>query len=162
MLPKRLDRFHLELAPNKTHIHRFSRFHPSMTRRFVFLGFEFYWNKDRQGVTRVMRRTARKKLQGACQRVKEWIKMNRHEDGATFFKGLNSRLRGHYQYYGLRGNSDSLRRFYWWAMDCTFKWLNRRGGKRRSFNWATFALLLERVKIAKPRITERKRQPVMA
>ena len=77
VLPKRLGKFHLEVAPNKTHILRFSRFHSSMTRRFVFLGFEFYWNKDRQGVARVMRRTARKKLQGACRRIKDWIKTNR-------------------------------------------------------------------------------------
>lgn len=162
VLPKRLGKFHLEVAPNKTQILRFSRYHLSMTRRFVFLGFEFCWNKDRQGVPRVRRRTARKKLQGACRRIKQWIKANRHEDGATFFKGLNSRLRGHYQYYGLRGNYDSLRRFFWWATECTFKWLNRRGGKKRSFNWATFVLMLDRVKIAKPRITERRRPAVMA
>lgn len=162
VLPKRLGKFHLEVAPNKTHIHRFSRFHPGITRRFGFLGFEFYWNTDRQGVPRVMRRTARKKLQGAYRRIKEWIKTNRHENGTTFFKGLNARLRGHYQYYGLRGNYDSLRRFFWWVTECTFKWLNRRGGKKRSFTWATFALMLERVKIAKPRITERRRPPAMA
>ena len=70
-LPQRLGKFKLEVASEKTRILRFSRFHPGMTRRFTFLGFEFYWTEDRQGVPRVKRRTARKTLQSACHRSKE-------------------------------------------------------------------------------------------
>ena len=72
---------------------------PHMKQGFSFLGFDFYWKKDRWGTPRVMCRTSRKKLQGACRRVKEWIRQNRHLPGSEFFKGLNSRLRGHYNYY---------------------------------------------------------------
>ncbi len=117
---------------------RFSRFHPSMKRRFTFLGFELYWFEDRKGVPRVMRRTARKKLQSACRRIKEWVRLNRHLKGREFIAGLNRRLLGHYNYYGLRGNSRSLWHFFQWAIECSFKWLNRRGGKRRSFTWKAF------------------------
>lgn len=35
---------------------RFSRFHPSMTRRFTFLGFEFYWFEDREGTGKTTHR----------------------------------------------------------------------------------------------------------
>jgi len=161
-LAGRLAKFKLEVAPEKTRILRFSRFHPSMKRRFTFLGFEFFWKEDRQGVVRVMRRTARKRLQGACRRMKEWIKQNRHLPGREFFQRLNARLRGHYTYYGVRGNSRALNRFFRWAMDCTFKWLNRRGGKRKSFTWEQFNQILDRVKIARPRITEVKRRRVFA
>jgi hypothetical protein len=35
-----------------------------------------------------------------------------------------------------------------------FKWLNRRGGKRKSFTWAFFGRAIEKLGIAKPRITE--------
>ena len=153
-LPKRLREFGLEVAPEKTRVVRFSRFHPSLKRRVTFLGFELYWFRDRQGEPRVMRRTARRKLQGACGRIKEWIKSNRHLPGREFIRGLNRRLVGHYNYYGLRGNSRSLWRFYQWAMECAFKWLNRRGGKRKSFTWPLFTRALERLDIAKPRITE--------
>jgi RNA-directed DNA polymerase len=162
VLPKRLEKFNLEVAPEKTQLLRFSRFHPSLTRRFTFLGFEFFWNKDRKGTPRVMRRTSRKKLQAACRRLKEWIKLNRHLPGREFFKGLNSRLRGHYNYYGVRGNSDSLNRFFEWAKKCTFKWLNRRGGKRRSYTWERFTQVLDFVQIARPRITEISRRRVTA
>jgi group II intron reverse transcriptase/maturase len=132
-LPKRLRRFGLEVAPEKTQILSFSRFDPGKERRFAFLGFEFYWEPDRKGVPRVKRRTARKKLRVACQRIKEWIRTNRHQPGRDFFRGLNARLRGHYNYYGVRGNFESVSRFYQWAIGNAFKWLNRRGGKRRSF-----------------------------
>ena len=105
VLPKRLKKFNLEVAPEKTRLLRFSRFHPSMQRRITFLGFEFFWKEDRKGTPRVTRRTARKKLHGACRRIKEWIKLHRHLRVREFFSGLNSRLRGHYNYYGVRGNS---------------------------------------------------------
>jgi hypothetical protein len=126
VLPKRLEKFDLKGAPEKTRLLRFSRFHPSRKRRFTFLGFEFYWNKDRQGVPRIQRRTARRKLQAACHRIKEWIQANRHLPGRMFFQRLNSRLQGHYNYSGVRGNFSSLDRFYHWAIACAFKWLNRR------------------------------------
>ncbi len=161
VLPKRLERFGLEVAPEKTRLLRFSRFHPSMKRRFTFLGFELYWFEDRKGTPRVMRRTARGKLQAACRRIKEWVKLNRHLPGRDFIDGLNRRLRGHYNYYGLRGNARSLWRFYQWAIECTFKWRNRRGGKRKSFNWKTFTQALNRLGVARPRITEQKRQHVV-
>jgi hypothetical protein len=161
-LPKRLEKFTLEVAPEKTRILRFSRFHPGMTRRFTFLGFECFWKEDRQGVPRVKRRTARKKLPGACQRIKEWIRANRHLPGHAFFQGLNARLRGHYRYYGVHGNSSALSRFFEWAMKCAFKWLHRRGGKRRSCSWARFTQILEAVPIERPRLTEGRRRSVFA
>jgi group II intron reverse transcriptase/maturase len=162
VLGKRLEKFNLKLAPEKTRLMRFSRFHPSMKRRFAFLGFELYWKEDRSGTPRVQRRTARKKLQAACRRIKAWIKSSRHLPMRKFFSGLNLRLRGHYNYYGVRGNSRSLYRFFDWAKQCTFKWLNRRGGKRRSFTWVRFTQLLDLVQIAKPRITEISRRRVIA
>lgn len=161
-LPKRLEKFNLQVAPEKTRLLRFSRFHPSMKRRFTFLGFEFFWMPDRQGVPRVKRRTARKKLQAACQRITEWIKQHRHLPGREFFQRLNARLRGHYNYYGVRGNTRSLHRFFNWAIDCAFKWLNRRGGKRTSFTWEQFTQVLDRVRIARPCITEVRRRRVYA
>ena len=154
VLPKRLEKFNLKLAPEKTRLMRFSRFHPSMQRRFTFLGFEFYWKADRSGTPRVQRRTARKKLQAACRRIKEWIKSSRHVLLREFFAALNLRLLGHYRYYGVRGNSRSLNSYFEWVKLCVFKWLNRRGGKRGSLSWTRFVKCLEYVDIARPRISE--------
>ena len=62
---------------------------------------------------------------------------------------------GHYNYYGLRGNSSDLWRFYQVAIESAFKWLNRRGGKRSSFTWAGFNHAQKRLGVARPRITEK-------
>ena len=156
VLPKRLQRFNLAVEPSKTQILRFSRFHPGRERRFSFLGFEFFWFPDRKGTPRVMRRTARKKFRAALKRMKEWIRLNRHTSKGWFFKILNAKLRGHYQYYGVRGNARSLWKFYDEVMKMVFKWLNRRS-HRKSYHWEAFKRLLSRIGLTKPRITESKR-----
>lgn len=157
-LPDRLGKFNLSIAPEKTNMMRFSRFHPGMDRRIVFLGFETYWMKDRDGNVKVQQRTSRKKLQGACKRIKDWIKTNRHLMGASFIEALNRKLQGHYNYYNVPGNLKSQWRFYNWAVDCAFKWLNRRGGKRKSFTWKVFANAIDRLGIAKPKLVMSNRQ----
>jgi hypothetical protein len=162
VLPPRLAKFNLQGAPETTHLPRCSRFHPSTKRRFTCLGCAFFWRPDRHGVPRVLRRTARKKRQAACPRLTEWIQQHRPLPGREFCQRLQARLRGHYNYYGVRGNARSLTRFFHWAMDSTCKWLNRRGGKRRSDTWEQFMHVLDRVKIACPRITEVPRRSVFA
>ena len=155
-LPERLRKFNLTLETTKSGILRFSRFHPSRKRRFTFLGFEFSWFPDRAGTPRVQRRTARKKLQAAEKRLKEWIKENRHLKVGDFFKALNIKLRGYYNYYGVRGNFDSLLRFHRHVRDLCFKWLNRRS-QRRSYNGEGFKQMLKYVNMVMPKITEKKR-----
>ena len=161
-LPKRLGTFIREVAPEKTRILRVSRVHPGMTRRFTFLGFACFWTEDRQGVPRVKRRTARRKLQRACKRIKAWSQAHRHLPGNAFFNGLKARLRGHSRDSGVHGNSNALSRFYDWAMTCACTWRNRRGGKRKSFSWERFTQRLDAVHLERPRIPEQSRRRVYA
>jgi len=155
MLPKRLEKFGLRVAPDKTRIVRFSRFHPGLRRRFTFLSFELYWERDRCGELRVMKRTARRRLQRAKRQLTQWIKANRHLPGRRFIDSLNRRLVGHYNYFGVRGNERGLYSFFVHAIRCAFKWLNRRGGKRRSFTWSRFKAALQRLRVVWPRTVER-------
>jgi len=159
-MPQRLKKFGLDVAAEKTRIVRFSRFRPGLKRRFAFLGFELYWTRDRRGELRVMKRTARNKLQGAKRRMKEWIKAKRHLDVQLFFKALNRKLVGHYNYYGVRSNEGSLNSFFRFTVRCAYKWLNRRGGKRNSFNWGQFKDVLEQMNIALPRVVEKRTHAV--
>ena len=156
VLPKRLQTFNLQVEPSKTQMLRFSRFHPGMERRFSFLGFEFFWFPDRKGTPRVKRRTARKKFRAALNRMKEWIRLHRHKKPRWFLTALNTKLQGHYQYYGVHGNSKALWSFYETVKKFCFTWLNRRS-QRRSYCWAAFHRLLSYIPLAKPRITELKR-----
>jgi hypothetical protein len=66
------------------------------------------------------------------------LKFNRHLIGEEFITALNRRLVGHYNYYGVKSNERSVKRFFDEAIESAFKWLNRRGSKRSSFNWSSF------------------------
>ncbi len=116
LLPKRFKKFGLEIAQEKTNQLPFSRRVLWQGQRFIFVGFEYYWDKDHKGQARVKRRTAPKKVQAARRRIKLWIKRERHLSKRDSVRGLNRRLSGHYNYFGIIGNGYSLNRFYQWAM----------------------------------------------
>ena len=155
VLPKRLNKFALSVATEKTHLHRFSRFHPGRHRRFAFLGFEFYWEADSKGEPRVWRRTAKKKLRSSIQACKDWLKANRHRRLPDLLRTLNRKVQGHYNYFRVVGNGRGLWTFYKEVVKLLYKWLNRRS-QRRSLTWPRLKCVLER--FAFPRPTQRSRQ----
>ncbi len=109
----------------------------------------------------MVKRTARKTLQRVKRRLTQWIKANRHQPGRRFMNALNRKLVGHYNYFGLRSNENALHSYYGHALETAFKWLNRRGGKRSSFNWGQFKAALKKLEVAMPRIVEKQRQHVV-
>jgi RNA-directed DNA polymerase len=150
-LPKRLAKFGLELAPDKTQILRFSRFRIEHGKRFCFLGFEFYWGTSRRGKPQLYARTSRNKLQSSVAEFSDWCKRHRHLGNRKIFAALNAKLRGHYNYFGVRCNYRSLRRFYYRVLRVLQKWLNRRS-QRRSCNWEKFWYLTKLYRVERPRI----------
>jgi hypothetical protein len=103
-----------------------------------FLGFVFYWGKQRLVKTVLKLKTAPKKLARSIQDFKEWIKANRHRlRTKKIWEGAASRLRGHYNYYGLSFNTPKLSHYYYEVTKLLFKWLNRRSQKR-SYTWSEF------------------------
>lgn len=153
-LPKRLGKFNLELSSEKTRIVRFSRFDESKAGSFDFLGFEFRWGKSRKGKDIVKRRTSRKKFRQALANFTTWSREHRSDNIRKLMKMLNAKLRGYYNYYGVIGNSASLREFFYQAKRILKKWLNRRSQKR-SYDWERFEAMLQRHRIERPRITEK-------
>lgn len=167
-LGKRLEKFGLEVSPEKTRIIPFSPSSRPGKTSFDFLGFEFRWGKDRAGKPHVKRRTARKNLRNSLKRLNVWCKQNRHLRLPELFNQLNAKLRGYFNYYGVYGNFSSLMLFFYKAMQLLMKYLNRRS-QRGSYNWAGFQQLIEQFGIVKPRITSRPKHynrmsaaPVMA
>ena len=152
IMPKRLTKYGLELSAEKSGLRRLSRFEPDVNNKIEFLGFEFCWKYDFNGTVRMMRRTKPKRLQIAIAKVKEWVRENRHLKGRELVKALNRKLVGHYNYFGVKGNERAVRRFFNEAIESAYKWLNRRGGKKTSFNWETFKVALTRLNIALPRV----------
>lgn len=153
-LGQRLGKFGLELSLEKTRVIPFSRQQPAENTSFEFLGFEFRWGKDRAVKDHLERRTSRKKLRSSLKRFTQWCKKNRHQSRKVLFARLNAKLRGYYNYYGVNGNSASLKQFFYSAMGILKKWLNRRS-QRRSYNWAGYKELIKRFKVERPRIVGR-------
>ena len=149
VLPKRLEKYNLQVAEEKTNRIRFSRFHPGLKNRFTFLSFEFYWNKDKAGISRMFRRTARNKLQSTISDYSEFIKKSRHLRTPILIDKLTQKLRGHYNYFGAVGNLDDLYRVYSHVVGMLYKWLNRRSG-RKSMTWAKLKRLITYRALPKP------------
>ncbi len=159
---KRLAKFGLELSEEKSRIVRFSRFQLGRSsERFEFLGFEFRWVKDYKGVARVRRRTSRKRFRAALARVSEWIKAQRNMPVRQLIEALNARLRGHYNFYGVIGNYESLCSFLNQVRRVLQKWLGRRSQKGR-LGWERFTALEKLFPLERPRTFEnRHRQMVL-
>jgi len=153
-LGRRLNKFGLELAEEKTKIIRFTRFRKEEGAYFEFLGFEFRWGVSRKGKDTIKRRTSRKRFRKSLKNFKEWCRESRNFRLKKLFSLLNAKLRGYYNHYGVIGNYDSLEEFYTQVRRILYKWLNRRS-QRRSFNYEGFSEVMRHYQIEKPRITEK-------
>jgi len=153
-LKARLAKFGLEVAADKTKTLRFGYHGGPHNGRFDFLGFEFYWEPDRQGKPRVKRRTATKKWRAGVERMTIWIKEHRHQKLSQTMKTLRAKLQGTWNYYGLIGNYRRMQLFYDATCRTLHKWLNRRS-QRPSLTWPAFTRMLERFQVPRPRIVEK-------
>jgi len=161
VLPKRFGRYGLTLHPEKTRLVPFRR--PSSPRgddgddrgagpgSFDFLGFTHIWAKSQRGNWVVKQRTAASRLRRAVRSIAQWCRFNRHRPLAEQQRTLSQRLRGHYAYYGITGNSTSLSRFFTAVECCWRKWLSRRD-RLRSTTWDAFNRLLSRYPLPAVRV----------
>jgi group II intron reverse transcriptase/maturase len=151
-LGKRLKIFKLELSPEKTQVIKFTRFETENSEVFTFLGFDFRWGQSRKGKPLVKMSTSKKKFRAALAAILHWIKKERSKLGtAVIFEKLRQKLQGHYNYYGVSGNFEMIRKFYREVLEIMYKWLNRRS-QRKSCNWKGFLEMLRHFRIPRPRI----------
>lgn len=150
-LSKRLIKFGLEVATEKTKVVKFSKKDTRGNGKFEFLGFEFRWSRTRKGKMGVKKRTSPKKLRKSIANFAEWCKSFGSLSKRQIFMRLNMKLRGYYNYYGIIGNYKSLNGFFYRAMKILFKWLKRKSFKRR-LNWKKFNRYLEIYRVERPRI----------
>lgn len=157
VLPKRFGKYGLTLHPDKTRLVKFTR-----PRRggggdgdgpgsFELLGFNHHWGLSRKGNWVVQRTTMRTRFTRAIVRVREWCRTHRHLPIAEQCKALGQKLRGHFGYYGITGNSEALARFAYEVRRAWHKWLSRRSQKG-CMDWPRFNLLLARYPLPSPRV----------
>jgi group II intron reverse transcriptase/maturase len=159
VMRERFVKFDLELHPEKTRIINLDREQRCRTNRkyhqshtFDFLGFTHYWGKSRKGNPTLRRKTSGKKFRKMCKEMNIWLRKVRCTAKLKeWWPTLRAKLRGHYQYYGISGNSRAIERYHYVTKRLVFKWLNRRSQKA-SFNWEGFESYLEHYPLPEPRI----------
>jgi hypothetical protein len=162
VLPKRLAKFSLEVAEDKTKLLRFGRFARRDSARagegapgtFDFLGFTHYCGRSRAGRFKLKRRTSKKKFRAKLRAMKDWFHSQLCTRRSEVWSKLNAKLRGHYQYYGVTDNWDALMVFREEVRRFAKRWLNRRSQKTH-VNWLEFSAYCERHPLASPqRLTD--------
>jgi group II intron reverse transcriptase/maturase len=156
VLPKRFAKYGLEIHPEKSRLLSFGK--PASSKEvtrgdntFDFLGFTHYWARSRNGYWVIKRKTARKKVRKTAQALWIWCRNNRHMDLVKQHRILCSKLRGHYQYFGVRCNMRSMEVVLHHARRGWKFWLNRRSSKK-ALNWEKFEVLLESMPLPSPMI----------
>ena len=136
ILPKRLAKFGLELAEDKKRILPFGRY-KGTKESFDFLGFTFFNTTTRTGKYRVGVRSSAKKMKAKRQAVKSWLRERLTKPIAETMKTLRRKVEGHYNYYGISGNFESIRKFTWYVKFTVYRMFNRRDQKGR-MKWDSF------------------------
>lgn len=160
-LKDRLGQFGLSLSLEKTRIIEFGRFAKENTRKrgegkpktFDFVGFTHYCTQTRDGRFQVMVRTNGKRMNKAITAMKEWIRNTRNSLlTKENWQRVTTKLQGHYNYYGVSGNFESIKRYYQRTRCLIYKWMNRRSQKR-SWNWEGFERYISFYPLPKPKLT---------
>ena len=159
-LVERLRKFSLEIEISKTKIMEFGRF-AEISRKergegrpstFDFLGFTHICGKTRKGYFTVLRLTSKKKLKVKRQTAKIWLKENMHLDVKVLVGKLNTKLIGHYRYYGINGNFSKLTDFRAYVIKQLYRTLNRRSQKNK-YSYEEFVdKILSKFPISVPKI----------
>jgi hypothetical protein len=157
VLPNRFGKYGLTVHPTKTKLVPFCP--PSSKAAeangpgagrpgtFDLLGFTHYWGRSLRGYWVIKQKTAASRFSRAVRSIDSWCRANRHLSIREQQQKLNDKLRGHYAYYGVTGNSGALSRFLWEVERRWRKWLYRRS-RSRSMNWARFRRMLQRYPLA--------------
>lgn len=153
VLAKRFAKYGLTLHPEKTKLIDFRR--PTGNGdgpgSFDVLGFTHFWGRSQKGNWVVQRKTSRSRFGRALRRVAEWCRKSRHLPVREQHKTLVAKVRGHYNYFGITGNSRALGRFWHEVRRAWRKWLHRRSNRAR-MTWERFKLLVHQYPLPLPRI----------
>jgi len=167
MLRERFAKFGLSLHPEKTRTISFGRFERQNSCRqgrksntFDFLGFTHYCGLSRKGTFLLGRKTSVRKFRKACKAMNNWLRRIRSVMRIKdWWPLLAAKLRGHYNYYGVNGNSRMIANFGYVTIRALIKWLNRRS-QRRSFTWKQLNDYLAHYPLPRPRIVHNLYKPL--
>lgn len=156
-LDRRLRKYGLTLNREKTRLIPFGRKWQGVGKpgsgTFDFLGFTHIAGKDREGQYLVRRKTTQKRLNRSLKAVGNWCRRHRHFPVKWQWKELSLKLRGHYNYFGVRGNFKSLMRFrqgVWRHWTNALRRRSQKVNKHRIYQLVNGVFILPSPKITHP------------
>ena len=158
VLDKRLGRYSLELAEEKTKLLRFGRFASRDSQRygegspgtFDFLGFMHYCGLSRNGKFKLKRRTSAKKFGVKVRELKDWFRSQLTTPIRQVWPTLVRKLQGHFQYYNVNDNWPMLMKYREVARRLGLRWMRRRSQKNRGLSWEDYSRYLEQHPLPNP------------
>jgi group II intron reverse transcriptase/maturase len=136
----RMEKFSLELAPEKTRMFLFGRFaretkaeYGEKPETFEFLGFKHVCGTDANGKAAIVRIPSTKSCRKFLDRTHDWLARHMHWKRRDQQRHLASMLRGFYQYFAL---NHCARKLYWLFNEVSRQWrrsLRRRSQRHRMF-----------------------------
>jgi group II intron reverse transcriptase/maturase len=140
---ERLQKFGLELHPDKTRLIEFGRYAAASRKKhgegkpetFNFLGFTHICGQARKnGKFLVLRKSIRKRLLAKLKQVKDELRKRMHQPLAEVGKWLRSVVQGYFNYHAVPGNSASLKRF---RREVSKRWLRvlQRRSQKSRMSW---------------------------
>ena len=150
-LRRRLAKFNLELAAEKTRLIEFGRFAARDRERrglgkpetFRFLGFTHICGKTRGGRFQLKRITDSKRIPAKLAVLRGKIERRQHLPIDEQGRWLASALQGHYNYYAVPDNIEALHAFREQAVRYWFVALRRRS-QRTTVTWERMSRLADR------------------
>jgi len=141
-LKAQLGQAHLELHPEKTRLLQFGRFASRDRQRrgrgkpetFDFLGFTHYCGKTRARRFTVGRKTRKKAMVAKLALLKVQIRRRMHAPVPVTGAWLRRVVQGHYQYYGVPGNSGAMN-FYRNQVTRLWRQALRRRSQKARLTW---------------------------
>ncbi len=156
ILPKRFERFGLTIHPQKSRLLSFGKpaYSKEITRgdnTFDFPGFTHYWARSRQGNWVIKRKTSSKRVRKTIVAMREWCRQNMHRPLEEQYRILSWKLRGHFQYFGVRCNMRAMEAVRYFVRRGWKYWLSRRCHKK-AMDWGKFEKLQESMLLPLPKI----------
>jgi len=150
VLPKRLERYGLKLHINKSQLIESGRVAAERAHRrgnrlptYKFLGFICYWGKARSGFWRLKYKSRGDRMSAKLRSLRNYLWENRTtRDTRLTIRKVNRVVIGWINYHAISDNEKRVKAFDLRCKRIIFKWINRRGGKRR-VNWEKFTRILK-------------------
>jgi group II intron reverse transcriptase/maturase len=146
----RLQKFGLELHPDKTRLIEFGRYAAERRKKrgqgkpetFSFLGFTHICGTTRKGTFTIKRKSIAKRMRAKLADIKTQLRRMMHQSVSDTGKWLRSVVQGWFNYHAVPGNGPCLDQFRTQVGKLWLAVLRRRSQRNRRWTWERMTRLI--------------------